>query len=35
MDYTKPFPCQECGQMVMADKKHTYEDCLKFKKNNK
>lgn len=31
-DYTKPFPCGECGKMVMVNEKHTYEDCLKWKK---
>ncbi len=31
-DYTKPFPCGECGQMVMATEKHTYKDCQKWKR---
>ncbi len=31
VDYTKPFPCGECGQMVMAQEKHTYEDCMSYK----
>jgi len=35
MDYTKPFPCGECGKMVMANEKHTYEDCLVWKKKLK
>lgn len=31
IDYTKPFPCGECGKMVVPSEKHTYEDCLNFK----
>ncbi len=31
-DYTKPFPCGECGKMTMATEKHTYEDCLKWRR---
>jgi len=30
-DYTKPFPCAECGKMVMANEKHTYKYCLEWK----
>jgi len=26
-NYTKPFPCGECGKIVMANEKHTFEDC--------
>ncbi len=32
VDYSKPFPCGECGQMVMANEKHDYEDCLEWKR---
>ena len=31
-DYTKPFPCGQCGKMVMADEKHTFEDCKKHRR---
>ena len=31
-DYTKPFPCGECGKMVYSNEKHTLDDCMKFKK---
>ena len=30
-DYTKPFPCGECGQMIVATEKHTIKDCQKYK----
>ena len=30
-DYSKPFPCRECGEMVMANQEHTFEDCKKWK----
>lgn len=31
VDYAKEkFPCQECGKMVFAWTKHTYEDCQKY-----
>ena len=29
VDYAKPFPCTECGKMVMSNEKHTFEDCKK------
>ena len=28
MDYTKKFPCGECGKIVRSNEKHTYQDCL-------
>ena len=33
VDYAKPFPCTECGKMVMSNEKHTFEDCKKQKKH--
>jgi len=32
-DYTKPFPCGECGKMVMATEIHTFKDCKKWINN--
>lgn len=26
-DYTKPFPCTQCGKMVRIEEKHTFVDC--------
>ena len=31
-DYTKPFPCGECDKMVKVHEKHTYKDCIRWKK---
>lgn len=31
VDYTKPYPCGECGKMVSVDERHTYDDCVRFK----
>lgn len=30
-DWSKPQSCGECGQMVMANTLHTFEDCRKWK----
>lgn len=32
VDYSKPFPCGECGKMVMANERHTFEDCKRWRK---
>ena len=32
VDYSKSFPCGDCGKMVMANEKHDYEDCLEWKR---
>jgi len=33
---TKSFICQECGQTLKSPlTKHTYKDCLKYKKGEK
>jgi len=26
-DFSKPFPCGECGKMVMSNEEHTLDDC--------
>jgi len=28
----KEFNCKECGKKVTTNEKHTYKDCLKYKK---
>jgi hypothetical protein len=35
VDYKKHFPCGDCGKMVMVNEKHTYQDCLNWKKKLK
>lgn len=29
-DYSKPFPCGDCGKMVIVDERHTFKDCRKW-----
>lgn len=33
IDWSKPQPCQECGQKVLSTQPHSFEDCKKWKKN--
>ena len=35
VDYSKKFPCGECGKMIYPNEKHTYEDCINWKKQLK
>jgi DnaJ-class molecular chaperone len=30
-DYSKHWPCRECGEMVMSTEKHTFNDCESWK----
>ncbi len=34
-NFNKIFDCGECGQKVMSDTKHTFEDCKKYKRRKR
>ncbi len=31
VDYSKPWACQGCGQMITSGIRHNFEDCEKWK----